>query len=56
MRIESTCQNADGQMGPATAGTKKVTQLAGQKNTLEAETQCGQGAPIVTRLEALECF
>lgn len=55
MRIESQCRTAAGDLGPATAGTRKVTQLKGTKNVLEAQTNC-EGDAIVTRVDTLECI
>src|SRR5690349_7300912 len=56
MIIESQCRSDNGEGGPATAKTGQVTQLAGTKSTLEAQTDCGQGAPAITRVQELTCF
>jgi len=56
LRIESQCQTSAGEVGPATASTKQVTQLAKTSNALEAATNCGQGAPVSTTVVALECI
>ncbi len=45
-----------GNVGPAEASTKRVTQLAGTKKTLEAQTDCGQGTAVSTKIAALECI
>ncbi len=55
MRIESQCRTASGDIGPATASTRKLTQLKGARSTLEARTNC-EGEALVTRVEALECI
>jgi hypothetical protein len=55
LRIESQCQTAAGDVGPATAGTKKVTQLKGTRNMLEAQTNC-EGTAIATKVDTLECI
>jgi hypothetical protein len=55
MSIESQC-DAGGVSGPANAATKQVTQLAKTSNVLEASTQCSQGAPVLTKVVALECI
>jgi hypothetical protein len=55
MSIESQC-DAGGVSGPANASTKQVTQLAKTTNMLEASTQCSQGAPVLTKVTALECI
>jgi len=56
LRIESQCQTAGGDVGPANASTKHVTQLASTKNVLEAQTNCGQGTAVATKVEALTCI
>jgi hypothetical protein len=56
LRIESLCQNANGDTGPANASTKQVTQLARSKKYLETETSCGQGNPVTTNVESFTCI
>ncbi len=56
LHIESLCQTANGETGPANASTKEVTTLGSRTRTLEAETSCGQGTPVTTRIEGLECL
>ncbi len=56
MHVESQCQTAGGETGPANASTKQVTQLAKTTNVLEAATHCGQGSPVITQVTSLECI
>ncbi len=56
LRVETLCQTSEGNVGPAEASTKRVTQLAGTKKTLEAQTDCGQGTAVSTKIAALECI
>lgn len=56
LHIESLCQTSNGETGPANASTKDVTTLGSRTNVIEAETSCGQGTPVVTRIEGLECI
>jgi hypothetical protein len=56
LRVESLCRTSGGETGPANASTHQVTQLAGTSNRLEAETSCGEGTPVTTKVEAVECI
>ncbi len=56
LHIESLCQTSNGETGPASASTKEVTTLGSQTRSIEAETSCGQGTPVTTRIEGLECI
>lgn len=56
MKVESQCRTVTGDTGPANASTKKVTQLSNTTKLLEAETDCGQGSPVITRVEELGCI
>ncbi len=56
LRVETLCQTSGGDVGPAHASTKHVTQLQGTKRLLEAQTDCGQGTPVATKVEALDCI
>ncbi|NUP14343.1 MAG: hypothetical protein HOW73_50570, partial [Polyangiaceae bacterium] len=44
LEVESLCQANEGPMSPSSATSKKVTQLAGTTQTLEAEPTCTLGA------------
>ncbi|MBK6519960.1 MAG: hypothetical protein IPM79_33790 [Polyangiaceae bacterium] len=56
LKIVSQCHNVGGDVGPANAATKKVTQLSKTKSVLEAATQCGQGTAVITSIDSLTCF
>ncbi len=56
LRVESLCQNTNGETGPADASTQKVTQLGHSKNALEAKVECGQGTPVLTKVQSLDCI
>lgn len=56
LRVESSCQTSGGEGGPANASSKHVTQLAGTKRVLDVATSCGQGSPVVTRVQSISCI
>jgi hypothetical protein len=55
LHVESLCQTNGGDVGPANASTKKVTQLAGTKQSLEVQANC-EGTFLSTKVTSLECI
>lgn len=56
LHVESMCLTSNGETGPANASTKEVTTLGSRTKVIEAETSCGQGTPVTTRIQQLECI
>jgi hypothetical protein len=56
LRVESICQNSNGDTGPANASSKRVTQLGHSSASLDARVECGQGTPVTTRVERFDCI
>lgn len=56
LHVESLCETDGGEVGPANTSTKHFTQLSRTKRSLEANTTCGQGRALTTRVQRVECI
>lgn len=50
------CKSSGGDTGQAAATSGKTTQLPGTKKALEATVDCAGGAPVLTKVQGLDCL
>lgn len=56
LHVGSLCRTAGGEQGPANATSERRTTLSGASQALEAVVSCGQGTPVTTSVDAVECI
>ena len=56
LHVGSLCKTDGGEHGPANATSERLTMLSGAKQQLEAEVSCGQGTPLTTLVDGVDCI